>query len=74
MRISSSIGYTLLLLPALFLAQTAFAQKGDKLITPEDIFKKNTFAIKSVPGFNAMKDGLRFTKLEGKDKKQTIDV
>lgn len=58
----------------LLVTQSAFAQHGDKLITIDDLWKNHTFAIKSVPGFNAMKDGLRFSKLEKQGKKQTINI
>lgn len=65
--------YTLILL-ALVLSNLSYAGKGDKLITLEDLYRKNTFGMKSVQGFNAMKDGLRYTKLETKDKAQTINI
>lgn len=38
--------------------------QGLKTITLEDIWLKNTFKVKSVPGFNAMKDGKRYTQLD----------
>lgn len=47
-----------ILLPFSILAQTK------KEITLEDIYKKSTFKGKSVPGFNAMKDGKRYTQLD----------
>lgn len=53
---------------------TVQAQKGTKLITLEDIHKSNTFSMKSVPGFNAMKDGIYYTKLERKDNHQVINI
>lgn len=65
--------YTLVLI-ALFLCSITYAGKGDKLITLEDLYRKSTFNMKSVPGFNAMKDGLHYTKLETKDKAQTINI
>ena len=65
--------YTLVLL-VLVLSNLSYAGKGDKLITLEDLYRKNTFSMKSVPGFNAMKDGLHYTKLETKDKAQTINI
>lgn len=65
--------YTLIVL-FLAVANLAFAQKGEKLITLEDLYRKNTFSIKSVPGFNALKDGQRYTKLETKGKDQTINI
>jgi dipeptidyl-peptidase-4 len=45
-----------------------------KQITLEDIWKNNTFRIKSVPGFNAMNDGQRYTQLDVEDKNQLIRV
>lgn len=51
-----------------------FAQKGEKLITLDDLWKNGTFKAKSVPGFRAMKDGMRFTKLESSKKNQSINV
>jgi len=65
--------YTLVLF-MLMLCQLSFAQKGEKLITLNDLYKSNTFSMKSVPGFKAMKDGLHFTKLETKGEAQTINV
>lgn len=38
--------------------------KAQKAITLEDIWKKGTFAAKSIPGFNFLKDGKHFTRLE----------
>jgi len=64
----------LLLLTALFVCQLTYAQKGDKLITLDDLWKNNTFSMKSVPGFNAMKDGLHYSKLEKTGKHQAISI
>ncbi|MCB9046905.1 MAG: S9 family peptidase [Chitinophagales bacterium] len=64
----------LLLLAALFVCQYTFAQKGEKLITLDDLWKNNTFSMKSVPGFNGMKDGQHFSKLENSDKHQSISI
>ncbi len=33
-------------------------------ITPDDIWKNGTFTVKNVPGFNALKDGKRYSRLE----------
>ncbi len=55
--------YSLLLCALVFTFQSQ-AQTGKKQITLEDLFKKNTFKINSVPGFNAMKDGVRYTSLK----------
>ena len=65
--------YTLVLVVLLF-SQLSFAGKGDKLITLDDLYRSNTFSMKSVPGFNAMKDGMRYSKLETKDKNQVINI
>ncbi|HEY9178602.1 MAG TPA: S9 family peptidase, partial [Flavipsychrobacter sp.] len=65
--------YTLILI-ALVFSNLSYAGKGDKLITLEDLYRNNTFSMKSVQGFNAMKDGSRYTKLENKGKDQTINV
>ncbi len=50
----------------------AFAQKKD--ITLEDIWTKNTFKIKTVLGFNAMKDGKRYTQLDKDGETQRIRI
>lgn len=63
----------LFILFAVFTSQVLFAQ-GTKQITIDDLWKNNTFAMKSVPGFNAMKDGLRYTKLEKAEDGQTINI
>ena len=47
----------------LFFVQVLFAQ-GTKQITIDDLYKNNTFNIKSVPGFNAMKDGDHYTQID----------
>jgi dipeptidyl-peptidase-4 len=62
--------YSWLLL--LFIAQLSFAQK--KQITLEDVWKNNTFRAKTVPGFNAMKDGKSYTQIDVDGEKQTIRV
>lgn len=45
----------------LFASLCIYAQKT---ITLEDIWKKSTFSAKSIPGFNFLKDGKHFTRLE----------
>ena len=57
---------------ALFFSNAIIAQ--NKQITLEDIWKKGTFRIKSVPGFNGMKDGKRYTKIETEDGKQVLRI
>ena len=60
-----------LLLTAAFM-QTAVAQTGKKMITVEDLYKNNTFAVKSVPGFNAMNDGRHYTQIDNENGVQQI--
>ena len=52
-----------ILLVTIFISQFAFAQ-GNKQITLEDLWKNNTFSVKDVPGFNAMKDGQHYTQID----------
>jgi len=54
--------------------QFSIAQEAKKQITLEDIWQKNTFRIKSVPGFNAMKDGKRYTQLDQDGRHQYIRI
>ncbi len=56
------------------LAFGAFAQSGKKEITLEDIWKNGTFRMKSVAGFNAMKDGKRYTQIDAEKGKQAIAI
>lgn len=66
---------TLLLCLGLSLLQpAAHAQTGTRQITLEDLYKKGTFRMKGVPGFNAMKDGKRYTQMENDGKAQVIAV
>ena len=53
----------LVLFIALFVTPFTFAQ-GNKQITLEDLWKNNTFRVKDVPGFNAMKDGQHYTQID----------
>src|SRR5690606_11526451 len=55
----------------LLLAITFSAAAQDKLITLEDLWRDGTFAVKSVPGFNALKDGERYTDV-ARDSDQRI--
>lgn len=64
--------HRLLITCLLMLAHAATAQH--KQITLEDIWKKGTFRVKSVPGFNALKDGKRYTKIEEAEGRQVIKV
>ncbi len=52
--------------------QAAFAQ--NKQITLDDIWKNNTFRMKDVPGFNAMKDGQHYTQMDRESKRIYIRV
>lgn len=56
-----------LLCPSIILAQ------GKKQITLEDIWVNRTFAVKSVPGFNVMNDGVHYTKIDQDGKKMSIN-
>lgn len=51
----------------------ALAQNGTKKIKLTDLWRDYTFRVKSVPGFNAMKDGLHYTKTDQDGKKQSIN-
>jgi len=60
---------------AFFFATLLFSQfiiAQNKQITLEDIWRKGTFRLKSVPGFNGMKDGKRYTKIDREEGKQLI--
>lgn len=57
----------------LFSTQGIFAQ-GTKQITLDDLWKNNTFRIKDVPGFNAMKDGKHYTQMDKDGSRQFIRV
>lgn len=56
--------YYILLLAVLSCSLLGNAQTAKKQITLEDIWKNGTFKMKSVPGFNAMKDGKRYTQID----------
>lgn len=62
------------LLATLLPVSICSAQNTKKQISLEDVWKKNTFKMKSVPGFNAMNDGLRYTQIDAKDKIQEINI
>src|SRR5471030_2486393 len=66
--------YTLCLLLAVISLHSATAQTGKKQISVDDLYKNNTFKVKNVPGFNAMKDGKRFTKIDEENGVQYIRV
>ena len=63
--------YTWLLL--VLVANATFAQPK-KQITLEDVWKNNTFRVKSVPGFNAMKNGRLYTKTDDEGDKRMIRI
>lgn len=56
-----------LLSPLSLFPDVALAQKtqSPNPITLEDIWQKNTFSTKGIPGFNFQNDGVHFTRLEG---------
>lgn len=62
------------LLGMLLLATNCTFAQVKKDITIEDIWKKPTFRVKSVPGFNAMSDGKRYTKQDKEGEKQAINI
>ncbi len=64
---------TLWLFIALFSAQVVFAQ-GTKQITLDDLWKNNTFRVKDVPGFRAMKDGMHYTQIDREGTHQYIRI
>jgi len=47
----------------------AISQTGNKDFTLEDIFQKYIFRVASVPGFNGMKDGRQYTRMDKDDLK-----
>lgn len=62
------------LLAILLLAgPVSMAQNGTKKIKLTDVWRDNTFRVKSVPGFNAMNDGLHYTRTDQEGKKQSIN-
>jgi dipeptidyl-peptidase 4 len=50
------------------------AQSNKKQISLEDIWKNGTFRVRSVPGFNALNDGKRYTQLDIENGKQVISI
>jgi dipeptidyl-peptidase 4 len=56
---------------AVLIIHSSFAQ-GTKQITLEDLWKKNTFRIKDVPGFKAMKDGRHYSQIDRHN--DTLDI
>lgn len=66
---------TILLLSVLATTQLpVMAQGGHKQITLDDIYKNGTFKMKGVPGFNAMKDGKRYTQIDREGNHIRINV
>ncbi len=61
-----------LFLPLLLLCAAASAQ--NKLITLDDIWRDGTFSAKSVPGFNGLPDGERYTELAEEGGKHIIRI
>ncbi len=62
------------LLTVLLLIPILVNAKGSRRIMVEDIWKNGTFAVKNVPGFNALKDGKRYTQLDRNGDQQEINV
>ena len=63
-----------LLFIVLICSETLWAQTSKKDITLEDIWKKGTFRMRSVPGFNAMKDGKRYSQIDVENGQQSIGI
>jgi dipeptidyl-peptidase-4 len=63
-----------LLLACGTLCNGLYAQTAGRAITLEDIWLKGTFRIASVPGFNAMKDGVRYTQLDSGGRINAYDL
>lgn len=63
-----------LLFIVLICSESLWAQTSKKDITLEDIWKKGTFRMRSVPGFNAMKDGKRYTQIDIENEQQSIAI
>ncbi len=62
----------IIFLIALFVSGPVLAQ--NKQIELEDIWKNQTFRIKAVPGFNAMKDGKRYLQIDKVEGNQVIQI
>jgi dipeptidyl-peptidase-4 len=62
------------LLLALLLIPLLTQARGNRQITLEDVWQKGTFAVKNVPGFNALRDGKRYTQLDENGGRQEINV
>jgi len=56
--------HTLLFICLLLSGAVTVSAQEKKQITLEDIWRDNTFRIKSVPGFNAMNDGKHYTQVD----------
>lgn len=66
---------SVLLLSFSIVCASAFSgYAGDKNITLDDLYKKGTFRLKGVPGFNAMNDGKRYTEIDHDGNSQVIRV
>ncbi len=59
---------------ALFLASPALQAQDLRQVSLEDIWKKGTVIPKNVPGFNALSDGKRYTRLENGVAGQEINI
>jgi dipeptidyl-peptidase-4 len=64
---------SILAIVLLFSATQVFA-RGQKQISLEDIWQNGTFASKSIPGFNALKDGKHYTQLDESGDEQQINI
>lgn len=64
--------YKLLLIACLSVSGLSMAQ--NKPITLEDIWKNGSFRMKSVPGFNAMKDGKTYSQIDDDNGRPVINL
>lgn len=64
----------ILLFSLCLLSLNSPAQTAKKQISLEDIWKNGIFRMKSVPGFNALKDGKRYAQIDVVQGKQCINV
>ena len=65
---------TILFLFVAFASLQAAHAQGSKQITLEDLWKNNTFKMKDVPGFKAMKDGTHYTQIDRDGDKMSIRI
>lgn len=62
------------ILAVLFLLPILLQAQDRKQISLEDVWQNSVFAVKSVPGFNALKDGKHYTQLDENGDVQEVNV